>query len=319
VGAGTQVAARAPDGSQLVFETEHDIGLCGASLTQLVSLWPGTDTFADHSSRLAPGGAFALFTGGAVTPHVLYLADDNDLALKGASTVEITFDLPTPGSQALKGATWEYWDSKNWHPFGDPAAPVIDGTAGLTRSGVIQLHDECTETAKTTVAGMQSYWIRCRMTGPLLPDFARQDATVKSIRINTVVERLFADAGGIDAPVDVQRLPPTAGLRPDLAFADASSLDLSKAFLPFGQAPRPGSALYIACDEAFSKPGAQVRLAIAMTRPAPQIDAPPGVRWEYWDGARWLDLILTAIHNPNIVGGSVLAFCKETTRGIRSW
>src|SRR5229473_8566218 len=50
--AGTQVAAPPPPGStqQVVFETEQDIGVSAAKLTEVFSLWPGRDEYIDHSA-----------------------------------------------------------------------------------------------------------------------------------------------------------------------------------------------------------------------------------------------------------------------------
>jgi hypothetical protein len=319
VRAATQVAAKAADGSPLVFETESDIALTGASLAQVVSLWPGRDAYTDHTPSLKAGESFVLFDKGFPTPHVVYLADENYLTLKGRSTVEIAFDLLAPGSESLPGLVWEYWDGQAWHPFGDPddAASIVDGTAGLTRSGIVELESDCVDTSSVTVAGIRAHWLRVRVLGPLPPNFARQDATIKQIRVNTVIERLFTSSGGINAAVDVRQLPPGAGVRPDLAFADGVNLDLSKAFSPFGQAPRPGSTFYLSSQEVFSKPGAQVRLAISLTAPLvgpganPAIGNRPTVLWEYWDGGTWRNLDPAAIFDSLI---SLAAPAPDFTR-----
>jgi hypothetical protein len=314
VRAGTQVAATAADGSPLVFETDTDISLTGARLGQLVSLWPGRDTCTDHTASLGASQPFALFSGGGLTPHALYLGDDGYLALKGQSTLEITFDLLTPSSASLATLSWEYWDGKSWHPFGDT---FVDGTGGFTRSGVVSLNSDCIETAPTTVGGTLSHWVRCRLDQPLPPDFSRQDATVSQVRIDTVMQRLLAPGGSIDTPVDVRHLPAGVGVAPDLAFAEGTTLDLSKAFAPFGQAPAPGSTLYLASDEIFSKPGAQVRMSIALTTP-PTIDGLPTVFWEYWDGGAWRDLAPTVVHNPRITNPAAIPdFTTDGLYGFR--
>ena len=55
--AGAQVAAPPPPGSsdQIVFETERALGLAGAQLKQVVSLWPGRDQYLDHSADYIAG------------------------------------------------------------------------------------------------------------------------------------------------------------------------------------------------------------------------------------------------------------------------
>lgn len=317
VPAATQVAAPSPGGgTPLIFETEQAIALAGARLAQVVSVWPGQDTYSDHSADMSAGTPFTLFRSTQLTPHVLFLAHNRYFALSGQSTVEIEVDLVTPASAPL-GVTWEYWDGQGWHPFADPdlnpstTFDVVDGTAGLTRSGVVRLRGDCVDTGKTRVNAVDAYWIRGRLTNPLPPDLKRQDALIKRLRVSTVIERLF-DPQGLDAEVSADTLAPTVGVRPDHAFSDGTSLDLSKAFYPFGQTPQPGSVFYLSSEEVFSKPKAAVRLALAKIV-GPQgdanvIDATPALAWEYWDGTRWVELGFTDNTAPDFRSSGVFGF-----------
>jgi hypothetical protein len=306
-----------------VFETEETIGLVGAKLSQVVSLWPGRDTYADHAAALAAGEPFALFASTQTTPHVLYLAHDAYFALTGTATVEIAFDLLTTGSSELATA-WDYWDGQGWHPFGDPdlrpslnppdevngngngngtIAPgaVQDGTRGLTRSGIVTLRGDCLETKPTTVAGVEANWIRARLTTPLPPDLSRRDPVVRTIRVNTAIEHLFEpdDPAGIDAVVDFADLLDDLGLPPDQAMADTGAVDLSKAFYPFGPTTQPGSVFYFASEEIFSKGKAEVRAAFIVTDgplgDPGNIDSIPELAIEYWDGRAWRSLTASVL------------------------
>ena len=60
------------------------------------------------------------------------------------------------------------------------------------------------------------------------------------------------------------------GLRPDKGVSDGKAIDLTKSFQPLGPSPSPGAALYLACDDVFAKPGAEVTLAL--TRPRTVMD-----------------------------------------------
>jgi hypothetical protein len=349
VPAATQVSAKGPDGSPIIFETEQAIGLTGARLAQVVSLWPGQDTYTDHTADLAAGRPTTLFHSTQVTPHMIYIAHDMYFALAGQARVELAFDLITPGSQAAPIA-WEYWDGQGWHPFGDPdlqsptvaltaadrvsgdslltlaivaapEAPVDDGTNGLTRSGVVGLGGDCVDTQQTVVNGLKSYWLRGRLVAALPPDLARTDALIKTIKVNTVIERLF-DPAGLDA--NPATLAPDAGIKPDTAIANSSSVDLSKAFSPFGPAPQPGSVLYLSSEEVFSKPSADVRLRLTLVnKPAEDqasgtvdlastpgtINSHPSVAWEYWNGSDWRDLgIATNTTGADFLQSGVLSF-----------
>jgi hypothetical protein len=91
------------------------------------------------------------------------------------------------------------------------------------------------------------------------------------------------------------------GIEPELAFSDATKLDLTKPFYPFGQQPQPGSTFYFSSEEIFSKPGAKLQIYVAKTiTPLDQFDIPSGtnranldhlVSWEYWNGRRWATLM----------------------------
>jgi hypothetical protein len=330
--AGTQVTAKAPDGTQLAYETEQAIALAAAKLAQVATLWPGEDTWTDFSAAQAAGRSFTLFASAGLMPHHLYLAHDALFALSGSCTVQLQFDLLTPSSIALAIA-WEYWDGQGWHAFGDPdlkpssnppsddtsdpavTAPpgtVQDATAGLTHGGVVTLTADCVDNEKTAVNGVTAYWLRGRLNQPLPPDLSRQDALVKRVRVNTVVQRLFTPHG-LDAITSVDDLKttlganPPVGLKPDQAFNDGTSLDLSKAVYPFGPAPQPGSTFVLSSEEVFSKSAAVVRLAVKVAfGPLGGIkvsDTGLQIAWEYWDGRRWAPLDVASV----LVGGSAAA------------
>lgn len=92
------------------------------------------------------------------------------------------------------------------------------------------------------------------------------------------------------------------GLKPDKAFADGTALDVSKPFYPLGQQPQPGTAFYFSNTEAFTKPGAKVRILLARTL-SPQdqggISGNPQelahkLEWQYWNGRQWAPLAVTS-------------------------
>ncbi|HEU4510645.1 MAG TPA: putative baseplate assembly protein [Pyrinomonadaceae bacterium] len=90
------------------------------------------------------------------------------------------------------------------------------------------------------------------------------------------------------------------GIEPEFAFSDATKLDLTKPFYPFGQQPQPGSTFYFSSEEIFSKPGAKMQVYIARTiTPLDQFDIPSDtnsddlehlIAFEYWNGRRWATL-----------------------------
>jgi hypothetical protein len=105
------------------------------------------------------------------------------------------------------------------------------------------------------------------------------------------------------------------GLKPDKAFADGETLDVTKPFFPLGLQPQPGAAFYFTNEEIFSKPGASMQVYVqpAVTAQDQLSEKPeqPGVvvlasvsvpardgisplphtvSWEYWNGTDWIQL-----------------------------
>ncbi len=197
VPARTRVGAKVPGLSDpLVFETENAIALTAARLVEVVTLWPARDAYADHSTALGRGEPFTLFQPLRPVPHELYLAHDTLFAFAGEATIEIEFELSTPGSVPLT-IVWEYWDGQVWRPFKasdrtDPTASQ-DGTDGLSHSGVITLRAECGQAEKTTVKGIDAHWVRGRLDQVLAPDPAHVIPMVDRIRVRSAIDRAATD------------------------------------------------------------------------------------------------------------------------------
>jgi predicted phage baseplate assembly protein len=246
--AGTRLAAKAPDGGDpIVFETETEIALAAARIAEVVTVWPARDAYADHSAEAIGGRPFTLWEPLQPIRHELYLAHPLHLALAGRATVELDVELAGNGSAPLS-LVWQYWDGDLWRDF-KPQEVGDDGSAGLTRSGAVTLRSDCAQAKPTTVGGVKSFWLRGSLADPLPPDASRTLPRVDRIALRTVLERKVDPSG-------------VGGLLPDTAFAGSSMLDLTKPFQPFGQAPNPETSFYVACEEAFSRPGAAVKIVI---------------------------------------------------------
>ncbi len=181
----------------LVYETEEDVALAAARLAEVVTLWPGRDAFADHTSDVLGGVPFRLFQPLRPVAHELYLAHAVHLSLSGPATVEVRFELSLTADPPLNLA-WEYWDGEVWRGFKDFVPPdratdrdSLDGTAGLSRSGVVRLVADCATTAPRTVAGVASSWIRARVAEPLPPSATRRLPLVDRLSLATVLASPF--------------------------------------------------------------------------------------------------------------------------------
>jgi hypothetical protein len=241
-----------------VFETERAIALASAKLTDVITLWPGRDAYATHSADAATGRPFTLFEPLEPVPHALYLAHDTLLALTGKSTVEVRLELATRGAAPLDLA-WEYWDGVIWRAFKTfrsaaiaGASDSLDGSLGLTRSGIVRLVSDCSESKATKIAGIEARWIRARASGPVLYAPGVDIAEVDRVGLRTIIDRTL--------PASCAALADTDGILAEHAYAGETKLDLTKSVQPLGGRPQIGSAFYLADEEIFAKTGAEVTL-----------------------------------------------------------
>lgn len=356
--AGTRLAAPPPPGStdQITFETEQSAGLAVAQLKQVVSLWPGRDQYIDHTTSYLDGQPLQLFNKRRLqnTPHILYLAHDTLLALKGNVHIDVKFELAQASSEPLD-VKWSYWDGKVWREFQslhtwDFDGTQRDGTIGLTRSGKVQLKSDCAEAQKITIHDVEAFWIRGELMEPLPIDPSQILPEVDGVKLTTVIER------SLTTTIIEQEGTMQGGFAPDHAFANSESLDLTAPFYPFGQQPQPGATFYISSEEAFSKPGAAlqiylkrtetpqdqigqqpVRQSILIDRDSSEVDRPmlaisptatasPQItpldhelRWEYWNGDRWIEFPDLECHTSASVSptpNSALDLNTNTENGV---
>lgn len=215
--AGTRVAAPPPPGQRLT----TSLSLATANpVERLVSkmirsLRSGRDQYIDHSAAFLAEQTFQPFKKRLLqdTPHYLYLAHDTLLALAGKSSVDVIFELTTTSSEHLD-ILWEYWDGKVWREFmamrpscDEEEAMKLDGSGGLQRSGRFRLQTDCAETKKTTVNGIEAFWVRGRLTEPLPLDPAQVLPEVDNIKLTTEI------AQPIDFAVSTAVTQPQIGAR----------------------------------------------------------------------------------------------------------
>ncbi len=278
------------------FETEDGIGLIAGSIDEVRSLLPGRDQAIDHTVAHASGQPFRPWNLSDLEPmpHHLYIAHKTLIALAGSSELRVRFEVNQGGSEPLS-ALWEYWDGGVWRPFRnsshlcDPESPdLIDTTAGFRQSGVVTLTTDCAETKALELSGIENFWIRARLSEPVLPDPAQLLPEIERIELSTVLEHAIATKTGPEIE---------GGFSPDTIIVDGVEADVSKPFYPFGQNPKPGAVFLFSAGELFAKPGARVDLRFIRTVTPQDVPLPggadqldPTVAWEYWNGTRWTTL-----------------------------
>ncbi|RPI77313.1 MAG: putative baseplate assembly protein [Desulfobacteraceae bacterium] len=282
VPAGTQVAGKAPDKTEVVFETDQDLTIIPAKLVKAVSIEPGADRYRDHSPvwfEGVPGQAEVLFTGSELLPHRLFLGHDTLFGFKEESTLTIEITLK---QKALQAGDWEV----QWYGYADdlskpaPLTPVAGQdkeVIRLLKSGSISF-EKVNGLAEQTLTGFEkaggiekswkSFWIYAEATKPIpreaLPEIDRMRASVA--------------------------VKPAASVASDLAFYNNLPIDLTKDFCPFGEKPKFNDTFYLGSKEVFAKEGAIVTLKVTLSDE--NVPNTTGIKliWEFCDGKKWLTI-----------------------------
>lgn len=311
VPAGTQVASPPVEGETepVVFETERELTAVAASLQTLVAVDAERDLIGDHSallSALAPNGV-RVFAGDRLNEHVLYIAHEASLsnALVKALTLNVQMSADSPAAPDARAVQWEAWDGVNGVPL-----TVTDTTQGLRLTGAVTVAN-LPQVPALTVNGVRGRWLRCRLLTAVSPGTAAAQGMVRAAQLPVLADlRVSAETSA-------------AGLVPDAAFTNAQTVDVSRAFLPFGDKPKIGDAFYIGHRDALGRPGGAITIDVALVNPIP--DPAPGsarqtppsndlqLKWEVWDGLKWALLGLTT-PNGATGGGSLVDDGKAFTK-----
>jgi len=313
VPAYTKVAGAPAPGADgpLVFETTREIALTDLTLERVAVLDPLEDRWSDKSVLASREGGSGEFVFLARTPvvHEFYLRQDPIFARPGMSRLSIRLDVSGRSGPALGPLPLEW---RIPAPKGDvPLTPLDDSTSGLTKTGEVVLAPPA-EWPEYELFGRPGRWLACRLRSPLAVDpgdsYASRRADQPTIRAVAVSARWQLDESPIAA-----------------AHATAGALDLTRDFYPFGDHPRFNDVFYVASD-AFGHHGSSVALNVKLTNPASGRGDPPVprvtkagrpvVKWEYWDGRHWDDLVVRDETGAFTEDGQVLFTVPASTRMV---
>ena len=294
---GTQVAAPPLEGEdeEVVFETEIDLTMTTSRLQAIFVRQPDADLYSECTGKDEP---FRVFVGENAIAHYLYIACDELFSLPPSKNVTIKIKNLTPQPPSLQGKGeqesaslpgqgeqespslpgkgeqespsplrggvgeglyWRYWDGKIWQSL--PINSTVNNTLWQVTINTMPIP------TKLTINEINGAWLRIEFPHPL-------------------TQNSLLNFGQILASAQVESNPKS----PELCFANGTTIDLSKDFYPFGEQPRFNDTFYIAIDDAYAKPNAQVTIDVKVT------DAPPApvnpasdlnIEWEVWNGNNW--------------------------------
>lgn len=155
-------------------------------------------------------------------------------------------------------ATWQYWGidkdgEEKWINFNES----IEYSPFMIYPPVWYY---VFKTLKKEINGHNTYWIRAVL------DEGHKNIDIPDFKIG------FGCTSSIDA-----------------LFYNDVPIDESKEFYPFGPEPKLQDTFYIASNEAFSKRGFCITLEFDIEQ-IKEIENPPEISWEYWDGNGWRKL-----------------------------
>ncbi len=203
----------------------------------------------------------------------------------------------------------------------DAAAGVIAGIDSFWLRASVSSRVPSARLASTAVsATADGFELQVEHTRELLPgDVVSIDSVTRARILRTTDDSVLLDAlpAGIVVGVDLQLADALPPLRPegadeegslpkvdtirarvgfarselvlDAALLDGFDVDVSKDFRPFGLQPARFASFYIACKDAFSRPGARVDLQFNFTDPGTNTRG-ASLAVEYFNGTRWVAL-----------------------------
>jgi hypothetical protein len=191
--------------------------------------------------------------------HALYIGDEELLNIESDATIEVI------GAQGLKAEVrWEYWgksekneDVPDWQEFipNDATSNASSDRIVLTkRKGSIESLD---------FHGWKARWIRAYSK-----TVAAVDKPFQRDQLSLSITSGSGKNGGANCPYVAKKesVAKDDGLAFE-AMVNTTPLALTDKFWPLGQEPKQFDAFYLACDEAFSKSGAEVQLCFEMVEP----------------------------------------------------
>jgi Baseplate J-like protein len=248
----------------------------------------GAKNPADVTFPLAPFPADS-------TVQRFYLSADEAFEAGGAQ-LSLQVNLAQAGAGDGLALNWFYQADSGWLPLGQSSGTAeqtgssdfefSDGTLGLTQDGVISFRLPMAWPL-TLYRSRTGRWLRVDLA-------SGQYTTPPQIGALTAgYDWQLPQLGAVTVAVQTDAAP--SPVPPAAAFSNATGLDLSKDFYPFGAQPQFNDTFYVACPDALARPGAVLELTVTLTNPPGSSQGPPAVSvthspviaWEVADGSSW--------------------------------
>lgn len=291
VPAGTQVAAppkEEEEEEEVVFETERNLALITGQLQAVFVREPLTDKYSDRTPETTGkiNAAFKAFAADKPNEHYFFLAGDRLFALPENKTIILIFYSSEISNFVQLPLSWSYWDGTIWQPLQisylngttwQPTPPLVTSDR---REIQIAIHN-LPVPAKKTINGVEAAWLRVGLNTSVTPSQSLPS-------IDAILTGVLIDRNDL--------------IQPDLCFFNASLLDLSKDFYPFGQQPRFNDTFYIGSQEIFAKPSAVVTIEVKLSELPVNKNGDAELVWEVYNGSSWEIVGRSSVNSPKLSG-----------------
>ncbi|MBD2438754.1 putative baseplate assembly protein [Nostoc sp. FACHB-110] len=293
VPAHTQISAPPAEGSdeEIVFETDRELVVTTTELKAVFVREPSQDKYSDLSEiRYAErtleatgkkDAAFLAFTGDRPIPHSLYISCPEIFNLPELKQLKLTIVDSTNQFQNLP-LNWSYWDGSQWEKL--EHSPKYENNQFIfTNLPIPSFYKINEQTARCLQASLTN---------------------ISSLSGN------LPQVTNIQGSITVTQ----SNLIPEVCLFNATPLDISKDFYPFGEQPELNDTFYIALHDTFIKPNVKVTFDIILSR-KPINTSNLKISWEIGNGQVWEEIAATANNNQIswIADFSALQFTNKNT------
>ncbi len=221
VPAGTQLAAEgAIDGQEVIFETQNDLRVTPAVLTEIFGFDGPNDKIYQHTEAFAASQPFVAFDGVNRQERSLYIGHADLFALANPTDITIHFALLRGASGGTLTIVWEYWNGERWvllrlfkpaefSESGVLMADADDSTELFTRSGEMRLRKAGRDEIKMLEHyGQESRWLRCRLQNQLSSRQQVQLPVISTLRLSVSPAVPFPPelAFNNDVPLNLEKI-----------------------------------------------------------------------------------------------------------------
>ncbi|MFN6517021.1 MAG: baseplate J/gp47 family protein [Nostoc sp. CreGUA01] len=263
VPAHTQVSAPPVDGSdaEIVFETDGELVVTKTQLQAVFVREPSEDKYSDRILEATgeKDAAFLIFHGDRHINHSLYITCPEIFTLPELKQFKL---ILTTNSTNRLPLNWSYWDGFQWELIPTPSFSQSNNQSIITLTFANLLMPTPYE-----IQGKTARWLQANLTN------------ISSVSGN------LPETSNIQGSITIEK----SNLIPEVCLFNATPLDLSKDFYPFGEQPSINDTFYIALDDTYIKQNTIVTINVNLSH-QPTKPSNLQVTWEIGNGQVWQEI-----------------------------